>query len=136
MFIQRNVRVFNLEDDEEGGEEEGAAGEGVGDDDEAELVLDDLGLPEVDLAKVNYPLFRRKVWAAVDRAFGIEDVNMKDAITAKYDTFYKRRGAFAANLSLITTEWRNLEVQAIQFGVKILKKKKAEYLINAVPLEL
>uniref|UniRef100_A0A0G4G8G9 CCHC-type domain-containing protein n=1 Tax=Chromera velia CCMP2878 TaxID=1169474 RepID=A0A0G4G8G9_9ALVE len=136
VFMQRNAGAFNLEDDEEGGEEEGAVGEGVGDDYEVEPVLDDLGLPEVDPARVNYPLFKREVWAAVDRAFGIEDVDMKDAITAKYDAFYKRRGAFAANLSLIATEWRNLEAQAVQFGVKILKKKKAEYLMNAVPLEL
>uniref|UniRef100_A0A0G4F078 Integrase catalytic domain-containing protein n=1 Tax=Chromera velia CCMP2878 TaxID=1169474 RepID=A0A0G4F078_9ALVE len=134
--MQRNAGAFNLEDDEEGGEEEGAAGEGVGDDDEMEPVLDDLGLPKVDPARVNYPLFRREVWAAVDWAFGIEDVDMKDAITAKYDAFYKKRGAFTANLSLIATEWRNLEAQAVQFGVKILKKKKAEYLMNAVPLEL
>uniref|UniRef100_A0A0G4HXF8 Uncharacterized protein n=1 Tax=Chromera velia CCMP2878 TaxID=1169474 RepID=A0A0G4HXF8_9ALVE len=128
--------AFNLEDDEEGGEEEGATGEGVGDDDEVEPVLDNLGLPEVDPARVNYPLFKREVWAAVNRAFGIEDVDMKDAITAKYDAFYKRRGAFTANLSLIATEWRNLEAQAVQFSVKILKKKKVEYLMNAVPLEL
>uniref|UniRef100_A0A0G4HQ62 Uncharacterized protein n=1 Tax=Chromera velia CCMP2878 TaxID=1169474 RepID=A0A0G4HQ62_9ALVE len=133
--MQRNAGAFNLEDDEEGGEEEGAAGERVGDDDEVELVLDDLGLPEVDPAKVKYPLFRREVWAAVDRAFGIEDVDMKDAITAKYDAFYKRRGVFATNLSLIATERRNLEAQAIQFDVKILKKK-AEYFMNAVPLKL
>uniref|UniRef100_A0A0G4HUN1 CCHC-type domain-containing protein n=1 Tax=Chromera velia CCMP2878 TaxID=1169474 RepID=A0A0G4HUN1_9ALVE len=132
--MQRNAGAFNLEDDREGREEEGAAGEGVGDDNEVEPVLDDLGLPEVDPARVNYPLFRREVWAAVDRAFGIEDVDIKDAITAKYDAFYKRRGAFATNLSLIATEWRNLEAQAVQFGVKILrlKKKKTEYLMNAV----
>uniref|UniRef100_A0A0G4HLS4 Uncharacterized protein n=1 Tax=Chromera velia CCMP2878 TaxID=1169474 RepID=A0A0G4HLS4_9ALVE len=128
--------AFNLEDDKEGREEEAAAGEGVGDDDEVEPVLDDLGLPEVDPARVNYPLFRREVWAAVDQAFGIEDMDMKDAITAKYDAFYKRRGAFAANFSLIATEWRNLEAQAVQFSMKILKKKKAEYLLNAIPLEL
>uniref|UniRef100_A0A0G4GQG0 Uncharacterized protein n=1 Tax=Chromera velia CCMP2878 TaxID=1169474 RepID=A0A0G4GQG0_9ALVE len=134
--MQRNAGGFNLEDDEEGEEGEGAAEEGVGDNDEAEPVLDNLGLSEVDPARVNYPLFRREVWAAVDQAFGIEDVDMKDAITAKYDAFYKTRGAFAANLSLIATEWRNLEAQAVQFGVKILKKKRAEYLMNAVPFEL
>uniref|UniRef100_A0A0G4HYA4 Uncharacterized protein n=1 Tax=Chromera velia CCMP2878 TaxID=1169474 RepID=A0A0G4HYA4_9ALVE len=70
--MQRNVGAFNLEDDEEGGEEEGAVGEGVGDNDEVEPVLDDLGLPEVDPARVNYPVFKREVWAAVDRAFRIE----------------------------------------------------------------
>uniref|UniRef100_A0A0G4GWQ5 Uncharacterized protein n=1 Tax=Chromera velia CCMP2878 TaxID=1169474 RepID=A0A0G4GWQ5_9ALVE len=136
--MQHNASAFNLEDDEEGKKGEEAVGEGVGDDDEAELVPDDLGLPEVDPARVNYPLFRREVWAAVDRAFRIEDVesDIKDTITVKYDAFYKRRGAFATNLSLIATEWRNLEAQAVQFGVKILKKKKAEYLMNVVLLEL
>uniref|UniRef100_A0A0G4GHB7 Uncharacterized protein n=1 Tax=Chromera velia CCMP2878 TaxID=1169474 RepID=A0A0G4GHB7_9ALVE len=94
--MQRSVGAFNLEDNEEGGEGEGAAGEGVGDDNEAEPVLDDLGPPEVEPARVNYPLFRREVtwgdrasgawWPSWSRSWNVVDMDVATAAAEEVDT--------------------------------------------------